>query len=326
MVKLLFSCLMITILFFIPCQNPVFGQLQSEFDQLPVPDVIEPRPEADEPPGDGMLNRIFAHVGNRVISLADYRESYGTSKLEENKLRSLIEEKLLLLALDELEIQLDQREIERVIKDQVEQMKNAVGTAEFSRYLNQQGISKEDFTRLLVEQTISQQKLQTVLVTVFPELRPADTPTVGSRPSKIRGRLMLFPDQQMADTAYRQLDREKNWRKVFNEYSRKLAFMGDYGDLGWFAWGNYAEEMEYTLFKLPLYGISQPFEFRGFYAIVQKTGTRLIPPWTEVDMRTLQRWEQYRFQHHKEKLLAKLWEHYKVKIPASLEIDLQPPR
>ncbi len=176
----------------------------------------------------------------------------------------------------------------------------------------------EDQLRNQFRERIKQQSLESrVLSEYFPQIRSEDT-----RPAyvSVRARLMYLNSLDRAWYVYRWLQdqpSESTWNRLFDRHSRKISLMSDQGDLGWFHWGRFSPEIEYRIFRLPLYTVSRPFELRDGYALVYPTGYRLDPtnPKTSDSIQVYQR---YRRRFLLEKLYERLREEMNLVIPTSV--------
>ncbi|GEM_PF-5337598 len=285
---------------------------------------LEPRDPSLEDPleEDEALNRVYARVGGRVITKADYRREFGTTEVDPERLKWLIDELLIEVAAEEVGVQITDEEVEELVEQQINQIRMQAGEEGFQRQLQMEGLTETEFREQMMKEFKRQQKLSAVLFAQYPELQPEEGEPAMASPTRPRARIMLLESSKVAEEAYDRLAEGEAWETVFEEKSRQLAFMGDAGDLGWFDWGDYARELEYRTFELPLFGISKPFEFQGEKAIVQKTGSRLIPPWEEVSVRAQETWSHYRLEYYQERLVELLRDEYAVHIPSDLEVDL----
>ncbi len=285
---------------------------------------LEPRePTLEEPvEADEAFNRVYARVGGEVVTKADYRREFGTAEVEPERLKWLIDELLIDVAAEEVGARITAEDVEQMVDQQIGQIKMQAGEEGFQSQLQREGLTEEEFREQMAEELQRQQKLSAVLFSQYPELQPEEGEPASASPTRPRARIMLLESNDTAEKVYTELEKGAEWEAVFEEKSEKLGFMGEAGDLGWFDWGQWGRELEFRIFKLPLFGISEPFEFRGYNTIIQKTGSRLVPPWEEISIRSRETWRNYRLEYYQEKLLELLREEYAVYVPSDLGIDL----
>lgn len=286
---------------------------------------IEPVPPGKEEAAVSgrTVNRILAQVTDEAITLNDYREQYGDTEVTGEKLKLLIEKELIQAAADELKINIDDDRLQKLAKQRIGRLKQAEGIESYHRYLEERELSEGEFKEQLKKQARNDQLVNSLLNFAFPDFSPGDTASNRKAPGQIRARMMLFSDSSTAHRVLEQLNQGTPWATLYDSYSRKFSFLGTHGDLGWFTWGRFARPLEYSLYKLPLYGISDPIEFKNYYALIHKTGTRLHPPGATVSKKSSSRWTEYRLRDYREKLMDLLKSRYTVKIPDSLAAKLE---
>ncbi len=296
----------------------LFTGLLTAAPKSPWQEITPVSPEPEQANSRKTVNRILALVTDEVITLGDYKKQYGSTEVEQEKLQLLIEKKLIRAAAEELKININNKDLQKMAEQRISRLKQAKGPSSYYRYLQEQNLSESEFKEELKKQAKNDRLINSLLNFAFPGFAPGDTTPGVEAPGQIRGRLMLFSDSETAHRALRQLNRGAAWSTLYDSYSLNFSFMGPRGNLGWFSWGKFASSIEYNLFKLPLYGVSEPFKFRKFYAIVHKTGSRVQVPGGEVSQRAKRTWAQYRFRHYREKLMSLLRERYTVIIPPSV--------
>ncbi|MFP4686716.1 MAG: SurA N-terminal domain-containing protein [bacterium] len=277
-----------------------------------------PLPEGYTIEGPRSLNRALALVGDSVITLRDYRSQFKDTQITRPRLDHLIDQALIDFAASDMGISITDENTRQMVDQRLEAIINSGGEEQFRSYLEAEGLTEKQFREQMQEQSKSEMLLSQVIARSFPEFAVPDTFTAGAR---LKARLMIIDDRQTANEVFEKLGKkptEEEWNRLYEEHSRPQWFVGEYGKLDWFGWGSFHEDIEYHLFKLPLYALSEPFHYRGDYLLVWKTGIRYPSPGTAPEMEELQYFEQLRQKFYHERLLELLRDHYAVEIPDSV--------
>jgi hypothetical protein len=264
------------------------------------------------------VNRVLAIVGDSVITLREYQEEFADTTLSKDRLEDLIDQTLINLAAADMGVSVSEQQARQLVDRRLEAMISSGGVEEFKQYLAAQNMTEDEFREQMLQQSQTEILLMRVLSRAFPEFSSPDTVTAAAR---VRARLMIIPEQKQAKKVFEKLQEnpsEENWNRLYKKYSRPRWFVGENGRLGWFGWGSFHTEIEYRVFKLSLYGLSEPFEWRGDYLIVWKTGVKLPESGKRPSMEDLEYFEQLRQRYYQGKLLKMLREHYAVDIPDSV--------
>lgn len=268
-------------------------------------------------PGSRSVNRILAVVEDQAITMREYVEEFGDTRLERPRLNRLIDKELIKQAGREAGIILNRRRVETFVDSRIQQVKQQ-GPGAFQQFLRQRGLTESAYRRRLMNRIRDQRLRSQVLIRNFPQLAQPDT---RAAQQLIKGRLMILPDSATAFSVYRSLRASPSmatWNRLFEQHSRKLSFMDEHGELDWFSWGTYSREIEYHFFKNDLFRMSRPFQFRGSYGLVIPTGFRLdtLNESVSNDMFTL--YESFRRRYYAEQLSEQLRDRFSVNIPQSV--------
>ncbi len=318
--------------------EPIFPERMEELQDRPEPvrDASDTESPESPPPADEAelevfdrdpesavpyLDRILAVVENRVITLRDYRDAYGDSSLERGLLRDLIDETLIDVAVEFYGIADRRSEIEEFVDRQLEQQKSQ--PEEFQQFLREQGTTEEEYRRMMrteIEQTQLIQRL-------YPDLNPNGSDTGAT--VRNSARMMRFSEEETAREVYEQLGENpslERWNELYEEHAIDQPFLGSHGELDWFGWGTYDSQLEYTLYSLPLYGVSEPVSWRGDYVLMYRQSVRLSPGSGEPDQSTRQYFDRYRTRLLQSHLPILLADEFTVHVPYSIReyLDDQP--
>lgn len=277
----------------------------------------EPSETAEPQPRDRPIpvNRVLAVVNDRVITMQEYRAEHGDTVLTYGRLEPMIDRLLLLEAAGDTLLQKVEGRVDNLVERQLDRIRRQPGGLE--RLLRMRGTTEEQL-RDQFRKRIKQQSLESqVLSDYFPQIQNEDT-----RPAyvSVRARLMYVDSLDRAWNVYRWLQdqpSEGTWNRLFDRYSRKISLMGNHGDLGWIHWGRFSPEIEYRIFRLPLYTVSRPFELRDGYALVYPTGYRLDPTNPEASD-SIKVYRRYRRRYFVDRLYERLREEMNVVIPTSV--------
>lgn len=272
--------------------------------------------------GPVAVNRVLAVVGEQVLTMGDYRKRYADTELTYARLRPLVNRMLLKEAARSRDVSFSESRLDRLVERQMQRFSSAPGGLQ--RVLDQRGLTRDAYRRQL-RRRIEKQALESrLLPEFFPALDESDT-----RPASVsvRARLILVDSVSRAWQIYDWLNdqpSELTWNRLFDRYSRQLSLMGSHGDLGWFQWGHFNRQVEYRIFKLPLYTVSKPFRLRNGYALVYPTGYRFTPDKTP-GKTALRAYRRYQRRYYRGKLYEKLRNNYSVNYPASVQRQLELP-
>lgn len=275
--------------------------------------------KTEEETGPVPVNRILAVVGEQVLTMDEYQTRYGDTRLSQRRLRPLVNQMLLEKAASDREVSLSESRVDRLVNRQVDRMSRAPGGLD--RVLRREGLTESEYRGQLRRRLKKQGLESRLLPEFFPGLDNSDT-----RPASVsvRARLMLVDDVASAWRIYGWLNdqpSERTWNRLFDEYSRRMGLMGKYGDLGWFQWGHFNSKVEYRIFTLPLYAVSEPFPLQDGYALVYPTGYRFTP--NESPGSTARKaYRRYQRRYYREQLYDRLREDYPVSYPSSVRRQL----
>ncbi len=286
---------------------------------LSVPATAGPQfPSGDDIFSGRSVNRVLAIVGDSVITLREYQQKFADTTLVKERLEDLIDQTLINQAAADMGISVSEQQARQLVDRRLEAMIASGGKEEFRQYLAGKNMTEDKFRKKMLKQAQKEIILMRVLSRAFPEFSKPDTVAAASR---VQARLMIIPDRKQAYKVFEKLQKnpsEENWNRLYQKHSRPRWFVGKNGNLGWFGWGSFHTEIEYRVFKLPLYGLSEPFEWRGDYLIVWKTGVKSPESGIKPSMKDLEYFEQLRQRYYQGKLLKSLREHYAVDIPDSV--------
>lgn len=276
----------------------------------------QPQEETSQVESSVPYNRILVGVDDQIITMADYKAEHGDTELTYGRLDPMIDRLLLLKAAKDRSIETPENRVNKLFNRQLSQIQTTPGG--LSSFLERRGLTREQYERKL-KRDIKKRFLESrVLVDEFPQVRNQDTqPAYVS----VRARLLFLDDVTTAWHIYNRLQvlpTEKTWNHLYEKYSQKLGLMDKNGSLGWFNWGQYNRDIEYRVYKLPIYAVSEPFPLQDGYALVYPTGFRLDPT-NPVPSRSVKALQSYRRQFLTEKLYEKLHEEYSVVIPESVQ-------
>lgn len=273
----------------------------------------EPAPDLDPRP----INRVLAVVGGRAVTLRDYRDRYGDTRVTRDRLRRLVDRLLVAEAARDRDLLPDTGQVDRYVQRRLDAIRNR-GADRFEQYLRRNDLSEDEFRRQLHERIRREIVTARLVNEFFPPDDRRDTRTAGAQ---VRARMMVVEELSRAWDLYRWLSRDPRtatWNRLFDRYSSRLGLMGEHGDLGWFHWGRFNSAIEYRVYRLPLHGISRPFPLRDRYAIVMPVGLRLEPDDASLDPDSLEAYRSYRRRFFQEELADRLRESYAVSIPPSV--------
>ncbi len=267
------------------------------------------------PKGDP-VDRLLCGVDTQVITMADYRARYGDTVLTYGRLEPMINQLLLLAEARNREISISQDRLDRLVEKQMDRLQKRSGGID--SILRQRGLTEKQFRSQLRRRIKTKFLESRVLGEVFPAIRSQDT-----RPASVsvRARMILVDKLTEAWRLYRWMKSQptkKTWNRLFENHSKKISLMGDHGDLGWFGWGQFNRKIEYRVFKLPLYTVSEPFRLQEGYALVYPTGFRRKSTLSEPS-ETFKAYRRYRSRFLREKLYDRLRREKSVIIPTSVK-------
>ncbi|MFB6226796.1 MAG: peptidylprolyl isomerase [bacterium] len=296
--------------------SPVFSQETAE----PIIKLDTEPFETAGNTGPVAVNRVLAVVGDQVLTMNDYTERYGDTKLSLRRLKPLVNRLLLRRAAKSNEVTLKESRLNQMVQQQIDRVSSAPGG--LSRLLRRRGMTKNDYRQQLRKRIEKQVLENRLLRQYFPGLQNPDT-----RPASVsvRARLMMVEDVATAWWVYGWLNDspdEATWNQLFSTYSKRLSLMGNHGDLGWFRWGYFNREVEYRIYSLPLYAVSQPFKLRNGYALVYPTGYRFTPN-TQPGQKSKRAYRRYRQRFYRDRLYDKLRQDFEVNYPSSVRADLE---
>jgi parvulin-like peptidyl-prolyl isomerase len=278
-------------------------------------DIDEDAFQKDTVPRSVPVNRVLAVVDEQVITMADYQAKYGDTVLTYGRLKPMIDQLLLLATANDREISIPGNRLDQLVEKQITRINRRPGGLQ--TILRRRGLTKEQFRTQLRRRIRTQFLESRVLADEFPEIRNQDTqPAYVS----VRARLMMVDDLSEAWRIYRWLQTQPaqtTWNQLYDKYARKMSLLGENGDLGWFTWGQFNQKIEYRVFKLPLYAVSQPFQLRDGYALVYPIGYRLEPTVPEPSQ-AFKVYQGYRRRFLREKLYERLRRRISVVIPTSV--------
>lgn len=310
----------------------LFGALLGGGPVWAAPETAPPLRPAYEPdsPGAGPsapdldprpINRVLAVVGSRAVTLRDYRNRYGDTRVTRDRLRSLVDRLLVAEAARDRDLLPDTGQVDRYVQQRMSAMRERAGSR-FEQYLRRNDLSEDEFRRELHDRIRREIVTARLVNELFPSDDRRDTRTAGAQ---VRARLIVVEELSRAWDLYRWLNRDPRratWNRLFDRHSARLGLMGEHGDLGWFHWGRFNPAIEYRVYRLPLHGISRPFSLRDRYAIVMPVGLRLEPDHGSLDPDALEAYEGYRRRFYQEELADRLREKYAVSIPPSVRRQL----
>lgn len=309
----------------------LLGPAAAAADPVPPLRRISEPPTAREAPPDTLdvnpepVNRVLAVVGDRAVTLREYRRQYGDVPVTRRRLDDLVNRHLLREAARDRDLMPDTGLMDRYVNRRMSEVRSRAG-ARFEAYLRRESRSETQF-RQRVRRSVERQIIISRLVEEFFPDEGSDTVPAGV---KVRARMIVVEDVATAWHLYRWLredPRTSTWNRLFERYSQRMSPMGQHGDLGWFQWGHFHPKIEYRVFRLPLHGVSRPFSLKGRYAIVSPTGMRVMPDGATVSPGVLKAYRRYRQRFYREKLSSRLRDHYTVEIPPSVRrsFDGEPP-
>lgn len=269
--------------------------------------------------GPVSVNRVLAVVGEQVLTMDDYKNRYGDTGLTYGRMKPMVNMLLLREAARNREISFSEARLDRMVERQEQRLSSAPGGLD--RLLSQRGLTRSEYRENLRRRIRKQGLERQLLPEYFPGIDNSDT-----RPASVsvRARLIIVDDVASAWRIYDWLNdvpTEKTWNELYERYSRKLGLMGKFGDLGWFHWGHFNRQVEYRIFKLPLYAVSKPFQLRDGYALVYPTGYRFTPD-NSTGSTALNAYNRYQRRYYRERLYQRLREDYSVNYPASVKSQL----
>jgi hypothetical protein len=296
------------------------GSLLAADTSVRIIDIDEnTKSRTDNARGPVPVNRVLAVVNDRVITMQDYQREHGDTVLTYGRLEPMIDRLLLQEAAGDTLLRTVQGRVDDLVGRQIGRLRRQPGGLE--RMLQMRGISEQELRNQLRERIKKQSLESRVLRDYFPQIQNEDT-----RPAyvSVRARLMYVDTLDEAWWIYRWLQdqpSETTWNTLFQEYSRKISLMGESGDLGWLHWGRFSPEIEYRIFRQPLYTVSRPFELRDGYALVYPIGYRLDPTNPEASD-SLQVYRRYRRRYLLDQLYDRLRQEMNVVIPASVRSQI----
>ncbi|MFB6355313.1 MAG: hypothetical protein ABEJ65_02215, partial [bacterium] len=276
------------------------GSLYAQDDSsIRVLEVDDKTPKSDQPRA---VNRILATVGDRAITLADYKRAFGTRKLTKSNLVTLIERWLIRESSRNFGIILQRDRVRRFVDEKLKKIKKRAGDR-FSRLLKKKGMTLEEYRKTLEVSTRDRLLKDRVLVRHFPRVVRPDT---GAAFKQVKARLMILPDSSTAWKVHRTLRDSptlSTWEQLYEKHSQKPGFVDEGGRLDWFFWGHYNKTIEYEIFRHERWQLSDPFKVRGSWAIVLPAGNRLSPSPPPNFRQTLRTYKSYLRKKYSDQLI-----------------------
>jgi parvulin-like peptidyl-prolyl isomerase len=150
------------------------------------------------------------------------------------------------------------------------------GQAAFDEWLQATGQSRDDYKQMLRQSLISQRVMEAV---------SADVPTEAEQ---VHARHIVADSEEAARDLLAQLQQGADFVALAREHSLDLATRDNGGDLGWFARGVVAPELENAAFALQPGQISDVVHLGGGYHLIQvveREANRPLSPEMQIELK-----------------------------------------
>jgi peptidyl-prolyl cis-trans isomerase SurA len=341
--------------------NPQSSQALQPSTQVARQQPPQSRPSQAQ---QSVVEEIVARVNNNIITRADLQRSResltedsnnpnvdpGAKPKEQDLLRDLIDQQLLLQKGNELGISADTDVIKRL--DQLRQQMHAESMEEMEKAAQAQGVSFEDFkqnlknsiiTQKVIQQevgghiTITQQDIQKFYEEHKSEMeRPEQVrlseiliSTQKAAPVKTEKGQTALPEaddpqviaaaKQKADAVYAQLQKGAKFADVAKKNSDGPTSQAG-GDLEYFKRGTLSKQLEDQVFALKAGEYTQPTRTNQGWVILQVTEHQMagIPPLKDVESQIQERLYMVQMQPALREYLTKLREDAYIDIKADI--------
>ena len=296
---------------------PAYAQNSIDVNRgLTVDSQNAPSPQMQE-----SIDRILAIVEDQAVTYREYVRTYGDTDIDRDRLEELIDKELIRQAGREAGVLLQREQVQQFADSRIQEIYQQEGESSFQRFLEARQMTEEEFRQSLIRRIRDQRLRSQVLIRFFPEVIRPDTQAAQQL---VRGRLMIVDDKKTADDIYQKISQDpvmSTWNRLFEEHARPVPFVGENGKVNWFRWGTYRAQIEYPFFKNDLFRLSSPFQIGEDWGLAIPTAFRFQTT-DDSTQESLRAFEQHRRRFFSERLTDVLREQYTVRIPSSVEQEL----